>query len=162
MAHSIYDQMLILYYKSKYTSNIIVLNVTDLIFILFFIFCTLYTHVSLLCRWFELINVYVVVVVVVVVQANTCIIRIHSDINQYQDSMYINQWSRVFVQRDGAYIEKCFITQLWTSLFFQVNTLDRIHTKKSRNINKHTKHHVLHKYIYIYISKYKKIEVKET
>ena len=40
--------------------------VTDLIFLLFLIFCTLYTHVSLLCKGFELINVFVVVVVVFV------------------------------------------------------------------------------------------------
>ena len=37
------------------------------LFILFLIFCNLYTHVSLLCKWFELINVFVFVVVVVVV-----------------------------------------------------------------------------------------------
>ena len=48
-------------------SNSIVIHITDLIFILFLIFCTRYTHVSLmLCKWFELINIYVVVVVVVV------------------------------------------------------------------------------------------------
>ena len=38
-------------------SNSIDIHVTDLIFILFLICCTLYTHVSLLCKWFELINV---------------------------------------------------------------------------------------------------------
>ena len=52
-------------------SNSIDIHVTDLIFVLFLIFCTLYTHVSLLCKWFELINVFVVVVVVVVVVVRT-------------------------------------------------------------------------------------------
>ena len=46
-------------------SNSIDIHVTDLIFVIFLIFCTLYTHVSLLCKWFELINVFVVVVVVI-------------------------------------------------------------------------------------------------
>ena len=44
----------------------IYIHVTDLIFILFLIVCTRYTHVSLLCKWYELINLYVVIVVVVV------------------------------------------------------------------------------------------------
>ena len=59
-----YNSCLITVLSSELSVIGIVTHVIDLICILFLIFCTLYTHVSLLCNIFDLININVVVVVV--------------------------------------------------------------------------------------------------